>query len=117
MAASLSAPWQSYTSLSLVLGLIGLGNLIYLGLVIRMMRRVPDYQTPLHDWLWYAALPLLAHLLLVGAAITLPANPAQALFFVAAVMIGLLFCGIRNAWDLVTFVVVDRYHSETKDRE
>jgi hypothetical protein len=76
------------------------------------MRRVPGYQTPLRDWLWYVAVPLSAHIVLIVAAVTLPANPALVLYLIAVVMVVLLFTGIRNAWDLVTFLAVERSHSE-----
>ena len=36
----------------------------------------------------------------------LPGSPAPALFAIAAVMLLLLFLGIRNAWDQVTWVAV-----------
>ena len=117
MAAILSAPWQAFWSVGLVLGLLGLGEGFYLLTVIRWMRRVPGYKTPLKDWLWYSAIPLGAHIVLIGAAVTLPANPALVLYLIAAVMVVLLFAGIRNAWDLVTFLAVERSHPEHKNGE
>jgi hypothetical protein len=56
-------------------------------------------------------------LLLVVAAFVLPKNPAPTLVIVAAAMILLLLVGIRNAWDMVTFLAVERAHSENKSRE
>ncbi len=117
MAAILSAPWQAFWSVGLVLGLLGLGEGFYLLAVIRRMRRVPGYQTPLKDWLWYVAVPLGAHILLIGAAVTLPAYPALVLYLIAVVMLALMFTGIRNAWDLVTFLAVERSRPENKKSE
>ena len=71
---------------------------------------------PLEDWLWYMALPLLAHILLMVAAFVLRENPASALYIVGSAMILLLLVGIRNAWDMVTFLAVERAHSENKSR-
>jgi hypothetical protein len=112
IAAILSAPWPSFTSLSLLLGLVGLGLTMYMLLVIRRMRRVPGYQTPLRDWLWYLAVPLGAYMVLLLSALVLPSNPELMLYFIAAVMLTLLLTGIRNAWDLVTFLAVERAHPE-----
>ncbi len=116
MAGILSAPWQAVLELSLVLRLAGLAGVVYLIFVIRRMRHVPDYTTPLKDWLWYMAFPLLAYLVLIAAATALLANPGLVLHFISAGMAGLLFISIHNAWDLVTYLAVDLSHREDKDR-
>lgn len=110
IAGVLSAPWMAYTTLSDVLLIVGIGAVIYLTTVLRHMRHVPGYHTPLRDWVWYLSVPGLAYIVLIGAAIGLPAHPAGALYTIAAAMVTLLFTGIRNAWDLVTFLAVDRGH-------
>jgi hypothetical protein len=113
LAGVLSAPWQTFSSLSLLLGLLGVGMVFYSIIVLRRMWRVPHYQSTLEDWLWYMALPLLAHVLLTVAAFVLPKNPSAALYIVGSVMMLLLLVGIRNAWDMVTFLAIERSHSET----
>jgi hypothetical protein len=50
LAAVLSAPWQVLAQVGLVLGLAGLGSVLYLIVVIQRVRRVPDYQAPPKDW-------------------------------------------------------------------
>ena len=116
LAGILSAPWQTFSSLSLLLGLLALGMVIYSLIVLRRMWRVPNYQSTLEDWLWYMAFPLLAHVLLIVAAFVLPKNPSSALYIVGSAMMLLLLVGIRNAWDMVTFLAVERSHSENKSR-
>ncbi|HEU4743854.1 MAG TPA: hypothetical protein VFS61_01415 [Anaerolineales bacterium] len=117
LAGVLSAPWQTFSSLRLLLGLVSLGMVIYLIIVLRRMWRVPHYRSTLEDWLWYLAYPLLAHVLLIVAAFVLPENPAPALYIIGVAMILLLLVGIRNAWDMVTFLAVERAHSENKSTE
>jgi hypothetical protein len=117
LAVILSAPWQAFASVSLLLGLLGLGEVIYLITVIRRMRRIPGYQTPLRDRLWYSAVPLSAYFVLIVSAITLPVNPALVLYIISAVMVVLLFTGIRNAWDLLTYLAVDRAHAENNSQD
>ena len=117
LAGLLSAPWQTFSSLSLLLGLLGLGMVVYSIIVMRRMRRVPNYQSTLEDWSWYIAFPLLANLLLILAAFMLPKNPSSALYMVGSAMMLLLLVGIRNAWDMVTFLAVERAHSENKSTE
>ena len=114
LAGILSAPWQTPSSLSLLLGVLGLGMVIYSIIVLRRLRRVPHYQSTLEDWFWYMALPLLAHVLVIVAAFMLPQNLVPALYLIGLAMILLLLVGIRNAWDMVTFLAVERSHSETK---
>ncbi len=116
MAGILSAPWQAFLSVRLVLGLMGLGMVLYLITVMQRMRQIPGYQTPMRDWLWYLAFPLLAYITLIFAAIALPADPALVLYIISAVMFVLLFTGIRNAWDLVTYLAIDRAHPENKSQ-
>ena len=117
LAGALSAPWQTFLSLSLLLGLLGLGMVFYSIIVLRRMWRVPHYQSTLEDWLWYMAFPLLDHVLLIVAAFVLPKSPSVALYIVASVTMLLLLVGIRNAWDMVTFLAVERAHSENKSSE
>ncbi len=115
VAAILSAPWQAFTSLSLMLGLSGLGGVGYLIVVIQRMRHVPGYKTPLKDWLWYMAFPLALYIVLVAAAIALPFNPGLVLYIISGVIVVLLFIGIHNAWDLVIYLAVVRSHPQNKN--
>lgn len=117
LAGILSAPWQTFSSLSLVLGLSGLGMVLYLIIVARRMRQMPHYQSTMEDWLWYIAFPLLANVLLIVAAFVLPKNPSPALYIIGLAMMLLLLVGVRNAWDNVTFLAVERAHSENKSKE
>ena len=117
IAGILSAPWQAFSNVSLLLGLVGLGMVFYLLVILRRMWRFPNYQATLEDWLWYLAFPLLAHVSLIIAAFVLPTNPVPALYVVGAVMMMLLLVGIRNAWDMVTFLAVERAHSENKNKD
>jgi hypothetical protein len=55
--------------------------------------------------------------LLVVAAIMLPGNPAPALFVTGAATVLLLFIGIHNAWDTVTYVVLEQSQPENKSQD
>jgi hypothetical protein len=58
------------------------------------------------DWLWHAVLPLIAYAVLLIAAIVLRSYPQRVLFVVGATALLLLFIGIHNAWDTVTYIAV-----------
>lgn len=117
LAGVLSAPWQTFSSLGLVLGLVGLGMVFYSIIVLRRMQHVPHYQSTREDWLWYMAFPFLANVLLIVAAFVLPTRSSSALFIVGLAMMLLLLVGIRNAWDMVTFLAVERAHAESNGTE
>jgi len=116
IAAILSAPWPGLAPVALLLGLSGLGGLGYAAIVVRRMRRWVSYSyhPDWDDWLWFAVLPLVAYTALVAAAILLPDRPEPALFGIAAVLVLLLFVGIRNAWDVVTYLAVENFTQQNK---
>ncbi len=120
LAGILSAPWQAFSTISLLLGLLGVAMVIYSIIILRRMWRMPHYQSTLEDWSWYLALPLLANVALIVAALMLPNNPSPALYVIGSAMLLLLIVGIRNAWDNVTFLAVKRgthIHPEDKAKE
>jgi hypothetical protein len=116
-SAALSAPWRSMRSAALTLGVTGLAGLFYAAIVIRRARRQKGYQPVFEDWLWHAALPIVAYAALTGGAIGLPLHEHGALFAVAAAALLLVFIGIHNAWDTVTFLVTTRLQRESRQPE
>ncbi|HEX2698379.1 MAG TPA: hypothetical protein VHM28_11785 [Anaerolineales bacterium] len=117
LAALLSAPWGTFSSLQVLLVLVGVAAVLYMIAVMRLMRRIPHYPTPLKDWLWYLVFPFTAYILLVMAAVALGTNPAMALYLISAVMLLLLFLAVHNGWDLVTFFAIERSASRTTRRK
>jgi hypothetical protein len=117
VAAILSAPWQVLWNAGLLLGLSGLGGMIYIVIVVRRVRRQTDYQPVLEDWLWHTVFPLVSYTAFVVAAMVLPGNPAPALFVIGAATVLLLFIGIHNAWDTVTYVTLERSLPENKSQD
>ena len=81
-------------------------EIAYVGLVALRTRRMTLYTPDLDDWTWYWILPLASYSAIFGGAIGLEIAPAEALFAVAAGALLLIFIGIRNAWDIVTFLTV-----------
>jgi hypothetical protein len=108
VSAILTAPWHTLSNPGLLLGLAGLGGIAYAIIALRRVRRQPGYQPVMEDWVWYGVVPIVAYIALVVAALTLPGSPAPALFGIGAVVLLLLFLGIHNAWDVVTYVALLR---------
>lgn len=107
ISAILSAPWLASVNAALALGMAGASGVSYIGLVIRRMRRQTGYRPVREDWLWHAVIPFIAYAVLVGGAVTLPRYGPSSLFFIAAGSLLLLFAGIHNAWDTVTYIAID----------
>jgi hypothetical protein len=105
VSALLSAPWPQLWPAAILLGACGLGGVIYGAVIARRIGRRVNYEPVGEDWLWYAACPLVAYTALFAAALVLPGSPVPALFVVGGALLLLLFMGIHNAWDVVTYLV------------
>ena len=117
VAALLIAPWQALWQPTVLLGLTGLGGRSYVLIVLRRLRRQRDYQPVMEDWLFHTILPLVSYSALVVAALLLPGFLALSMFLIAAVTLLLLFIGIHNAWDIVTYITVELSQPENQRHE
>lgn len=108
VSAILSAPWPTLAGADLALGASGLAGVVYAALVIRRARRQSGYQPVFEDWLFHAILPFAAYGSLLGGAATLARYPETSLFVIAGVALLLLFIGIHNSWDTVTYIALHR---------
>jgi hypothetical protein len=107
ICALLSAPWPALLPVALQVGLCGLAGIVYVGVVLRRIRQMEIYDPVLEDWVWYGILPLAAYAALVVAAIMLMDSATLALFGVGGALVLLMFIGIHNAWDAVTYIAID----------
>jgi hypothetical protein len=105
LSAALCAPWRAIGGAAIFCGLLGLAGLAYAIVVTRRMRVQTAYQPEFEDWLFHALLPFAAHATLAGSAFAARSHAREALFGVAAAALLLLFTGIHNAWDAVTYHV------------
>jgi hypothetical protein len=106
ISAVLSAPWQTLSGPAIVLGLSGVLGVIYAIVIVIRTRRQDGYKPVLEDWLFHVVFPFLSYAALLGAGLALPWRPLPALFSVGAASLLLLFVGIHNAWDTVTYLTV-----------
>ena len=117
VAAILNAPWQALWHASILLGLCGLGGMIYAVVIIRRTLRQTAYQPVMEDWLWHVTFPFVSYTTFFVAALMLPVNPVPMLFGIGAATVLLLFIGIHNAWDNVTYITTDLPQSENKSQD
>jgi hypothetical protein len=79
--------------------------------LVTTMRIFGIKDTDLPDWedkIFYGIIPTIFYLFLAGATAAIWIAPMNATLFIGAVMLLLLLIGIRNAWDLATFLVIRR---------
>jgi hypothetical protein len=105
LSAILSAPWHSIAVVAVCWGLAGLGGVAYAAVVARRMRSQTAYRPVFEDWAFHVFLPLAAYGLLAASALIAHWHERPAMFAVAAAALILLFVGIHNAWDAVTYNV------------
>jgi hypothetical protein len=111
----LSAPWGALRGAAIGLGACAIAGVVYALTVIRRARRQSSYSPDKSDWVWYVTLPIVAYIALLLASVLVSSNPEPCLYVIAATALLLLFIGIHNAWDTVTWVTVAR--AETKDQK
>jgi hypothetical protein len=92
-------------TLGVLAGLLGLIGLVYSSAVgWNVSRRGPALE--LADRLWYGLLPVAGYIAMLAAASTALRHGADCLETLAAALAFLLLAGIRNAWDLLLFFVI-----------
>ena len=108
ISAIVSVPWRAVANAALALGVVGVAGIVYMAVVIRRARRQTRYVPVLEDWLWHCTFPLLCYVALLGGALVLQRDPPRTLLVVGATALFLLFIGIHNAWDAVTYIATQQ---------
>jgi len=115
ISAILSSPWPTLSSAGLALAICGAAGVTYAIQVIRHARRQMGYKPDAGDWLWYVISPLVLYSTWALSAVLLTLHHLSALFVIAAIALLLLFLGIHNAWDTVTYVALEHRKAKNKN--
>jgi len=113
LAAIATAPWHRVSNAAILWFSSGVAGFVYEAIVVRRMRRQTIYKPEFEDWLFHALLPLVAYAIMAGLACVVRSHTEASMFGIAADALLLLFIGIHNAWDGVTYHV---FHSRHADR-
>lgn len=108
VSAIFSAPWDGVGAPGVAVAVTGVCGFAYSVAVLRRALRQRDYRPVLEDWIWHGALPVVAYAALLFAGIQLARVSGDALFIVGGSALLLVFIGIHNAWDTVTYVALER---------
>jgi hypothetical protein len=110
-------PSHDWPTLAGLLVLVGLPGAIYsanLWIQLFVHRR---FNVDIVDRLFYALMPVLGYLLLLLSAFILFRQSAAGLDLLAAAQITLLIAAIRNAWDMMTWIVIRAPTTDARDRD
>lgn len=114
----LHAPWETITVAAVLWGALGIAGVVFSVIIALRMRRQPLYKPVFEDWLFYVALPLAGYAGLAITSFAVSSHMRAALFGVGGAAMLLLFSGIHNSWDSVSYhVLVSRPKQIAKARE
>jgi hypothetical protein len=116
LAAILRVPWHGAAAVSMLWGLLGLSGVTYTFIVARRARSQTAYRPDLEDWIFHTLLPLAAYATLALTALAARTHADEALLGAGAATLLLLFIGIHNAWDAVSYHVFINIR-KARDRE
>ncbi len=114
VSAILGAPWHGLGPPGYAVAVVGICGFVYSGLTLRRALRQRDYKPVLEDWIWHAALPMIAYAAMVHGGIRIAGVPGDALYIIGGAALLLVFIGIHNAWDTVAYVTVQRARAERR---
>jgi hypothetical protein len=105
-SAIVVAPWPELWQTGYAAAICGAGSFIYELIALRRARTQTQYEPVLEDWIWYFALPMVAYTTLTVSAILLVGHHEWAPFGIATAVLLLVFIGIHNSWDTVTYLAL-----------
>jgi hypothetical protein len=101
-----TVPVRDGLPLAVLLVLVGLaGSAFSLRVWVQLLIR-RRFKVDLVDRMFYASIPCIGHLLVPIAGVMLTMQPEWGLDCLAAAALILLFAGLRNAWDMTTWIVL-----------
>jgi hypothetical protein len=103
MAALITMPRTGLGSLAVLLAIVALVGLAITVIAVLRIIQFEQYAPVAEDWTWHGAIPGVAYLSLLGAALELRTRTDLSLYTAAGVSLALLFVGIHNAWDVALY--------------
>jgi hypothetical protein len=102
-SAILAAPTLSRLILAILLGVGGLAGAGYSAIVAR---RIWSLNLAIEDRASYGLIPILVYLTMGLAALMVNWDLAETLNILAITIVVMLVVGMRNAWDMATFMII-----------
>ena len=102
-SAILTVPTLTRVSLAILLGTGGVGGAVY---TIITATRIWRMRLDVDDRIFYIILPVMAYAAMATAALMCLTNNEPTFETLAVALVVLLVIGMRNAWDMASFVVM-----------
>jgi hypothetical protein len=99
-------PTHSWRSLGGLLAAEGVAGTVYSGNIVLQIIIRRSFNVDWADRFLYALVPLLGYLLLSMAAALVLMGSAASAVLIAAGLLTLLFGGVRNAWDMMVWIML-----------
>jgi hypothetical protein len=117
ISSIMAAPWHSLGAVAAMLAVAGFGGIGYMVRVVFRAQHMSAYRPLFEDWIWYGVLPFIAYASIAASAVLLLKSPSQVLYATAGSTLLLIFVGVHNAWDIVTYVAIDAYADADRAQE
>jgi hypothetical protein len=99
-------PIHSWETLGALLAVGGLAGVVYGGRVLFQLIIRHSFNVDIIDRMYYALIPMVAYLLALAAAILGFLHIAASAYVMAAALLVLLIAGLRNAWDMMLWIMM-----------
>ena len=99
-------PEHTWHSLGALLSVGGLAGTIYSGRVLVQLIIRHRFNVDVTDRMFYALIPLAGYLLALTAAVLMFLRAPAGAFVMATAMLVLLLAGLRNAWDMMIWIMI-----------
>lgn len=108
----MTAPWWSTLPPEVLIGLTGLLGILYVARASASARRMRAYELLFEDWTWYIIVPFVVYVAVLATMLLLLWRTPAALFVLAGATMLLILMGIRNAWDVVTYLAAEQIKNQ-----
>ena len=102
----MTIPTHTWHSLGIVLSVGALAGTVHSGRLLVQLIIRHRFNVDLVDRLFYVLVPLIAYLVALTAAVLLFERSAIGADLMAAALLMLLIAGLRNAWDMMTWIMI-----------
>jgi hypothetical protein len=107
VAGTIAAPWETLRYPAIAIAALGAYGVVYISYLMVRSSRLKSYRPDIEDWVWYSVLPFCVYVSMCAGGLGLLWVPSKALFAVGGASLFLIFIGIRNSWDVVTYLAVN----------
>jgi hypothetical protein len=111
-SAALTVPVLTPLLFAVLFGAAGLAGIVY-GIIVIV--RIGHLKLDIPDRFWYCVAPIAAYAVILLSAWVMLSNAVQAIELLAVSLVVLLITGMRNLWDMATFMIMIMTNAKPPD--